>query len=264
MADLPQPIDPSQIAENLGDVRDRIAGAALRSHRDAGLVTLVAVSKTQPVEAVQAAWEAGQRVFGENRVQEALEKMAPAPPEAQWHLVGHLQTNKARKVAGKFAMVHSLDSLELARELDKRQGAWVAAETPGPETSVLDVLVQLNWTGEETKSGIRSMAEMADLMAVVRGCSHLRLRGLMTMPDPAFDERATRLHFAHIRELLVTVRNEFGLGKEFDQLSMGMTHDFEWAIEEGATIVRVGTAIFGQRRPRPPGTQPVPSQEAMP
>ena len=237
-------INQNQIAENLTLVRDRIAAAAARSSRPAGAVTLVAVSKTQPAEAVLAAWQAGQHVFGENRVQEALEKMEHTPPEVQWHLVGNLQTNKARKVAGKFAMVHSVDSIGLARELDKRQGALAGEGSPTP----LEVLVQLNWTGEATKSGIREQAALAELMATLRDCTHLIPRGLMTIPNPDFDERQTRNHFAQIRELLAATRTEMGLGAEFDQLSMGMTHDFEWAIEEGATIVRVGTAIFGQRR----------------
>ena len=251
------PDDQSHIAHNLAAVRERMAGAAARAGRDVAEVTLVAVSKTQPAEAVQAAWEAGQRVFGENRVQEALEKMAHCPPEAQWHLVGHLQTNKARKVAGTFAMLHSLDSIELAREMNRRQGSKVEAGEAAP----LEVLIQLNWTSEATKSGVQDMASLGEMIAVLRDCPHLRPRGLMTMPDPDYDERQTRAHFSLVRDLLSAARAEHNLGAAFDQLSMGMTHDFEWAIEEGATIIRVGTAIFGARQPmnkqpQPQGTTP--------
>jgi len=229
------------LAENLAAVRERVAAAARRSGRSAEAVTLVAVSKTKPLAAVVAAWEAGQRDFGENRVQEALGKIADAPPGLVWHMIGHLQANKARLVPGRFAMVHSVDSARLAHALQK------AMERHADPGRTLDVLIQLNWTGETTKSGVADEAGLRDLVAEVGACPALRLRGLMTMPDPALGEAETRRHFAQVARLRERLQADLGLGPAFDALSMGMTHDFEWAIEEGATIVRVGTAIFGAR-----------------
>ncbi|MBI4083592.1 MAG: YggS family pyridoxal phosphate-dependent enzyme [Candidatus Lambdaproteobacteria bacterium] len=226
------------IAENLAQVRGRIAEAARRSGRPAEAIALVAVSKTKPLAAVVEAWQAGQRLFGENRVQEALPKIAQAPAELEWHLIGHVQTNKARQVPGRFRMLESLDSPRLARELDRHAreaGVW------------LDALIQLNWCHEPSKTGVRDEQELEALIAAVRSCPGLRLRGLMTIPDPALSEPDTRRHFAAVRELQQRLARAQGLDAAFDQLSMGMTHDFEWAIEEGATLVRVGTAIFGAR-----------------
>ena len=229
---------PTPIAENLARVRERVAAAAARSGRPAEAVTLIAVSKGQPAEAVRAAFGAGQRIFGENRVQEGVAKVGALPAEAVWHLIGHLQTNKARLVPGHFPWVHTVDGERVAHALERSAAAAGTA---------LEVLIQLNWCREPTKSGVSDRAGLDALLETVRQCSALRLRGLMSMPDPAFDEARTRAHFAEIRELLGSLRGEFGLGPEFSALSLGMSHDFEWAIEEGATIVRVGTAIFGAR-----------------
>ena len=234
----------STITENLALVRERVDAAARRSGRKADDVTLVAVSKTQPVEAVWEAFQAGQRVFGENKVQEALGKIAKGPKGCEWHLVGHLQSNKAGKVPGNFTVVHSLDSSSLALELEKRAGA---------KDRPVEVLIQLNWSGEDTKSGVRNISDLGALMGGLLACNYLDPIGLMTIPDPEMDETATRKHFAQMRELLETIRKDFGLGPEFKELSMGMTEDFEWAIEEGSTIVRVGTAIFGKRNTLPKG-----------
>ncbi len=239
------------IAENLERVRASVAGAAVAAGRSPEEITLIAVSKEKPAAAVAEALAAGQRVFGENRVQEALGKIESvagkaegeteweAEGKAEWHLIGHLQTNKARMVPGRFRAVHSLDSGRLARALDRH------AESAGV---VLDVFLQLNLAREASKTGVEDAAELGRLMECVLGCTALRARGLMTLPDPALDETATRRHFAQVRELQTKLGADFDLGPAFDQLSMGMSHDFLWAIAEGATMVRVGTAIFGARK----------------
>ncbi|MCZ6730080.1 MAG: YggS family pyridoxal phosphate-dependent enzyme [SAR324 cluster bacterium] len=228
----------STIADNLAAVRDSIAEAAQAAGRDPQEVTLIAVSKTKPAAAVAQALAAGQRVFGENRVQEALGKIEAVPPGAEWHLVGHLQSNKARQVPGKFSTVHSLDSPRLALALQK-QAAQAGVS--------LGVLIQLNLKGEASKGGVRDMAGLGALLQTVLDCPALSPRGLMTLPDPGYSEAETRRHFAEVRGLRDSLRAEFGLGPAFRELSMGMSHDFAWAIAEGATMVRIGTAIFGAR-----------------
>lgn len=226
------------IAENLAAVRRRIAEAERRAGRPAGSVALIAVSKSQPARAIQEALQAGQRVFGENRVQEALEKIASTGAGADWHLIGHLQSNKAKLVPGRFKAVQTVDSVKLATAL----GAHAAALG-----AVLEVMVQLNWTREATKSGVQDWDGLRDVLACMHGLPALRATGLMTIPDPSFGERQTREHFALVSGLLERARRELDPGPQFRELSMGMSHDFEWAIEEGATVVRVGTAIFGTR-----------------
>jgi pyridoxal phosphate enzyme (YggS family) len=229
---------PETIADHLALVRERIAQAARRSGRAPEAVTLVAVTKTQPAARVREAFEAGQRVFGENYVREALAKMAELPPGAVWHLIGHLQTNKVRLAVGHFPWIESVDSARLARALEQR------ARESG---LVLDVLAQVNWSHEATKSGVTDPDALRVLAEEWGACRALRLRGLMTIPDPAFGERELRRCFAGMRALREALAAEFGLGERLTELSMGMSHDYEWAIEEGATIVRVGTAIFGAR-----------------
>jgi pyridoxal phosphate enzyme (YggS family) len=231
-------IAASSIAERLAQVQARIAEAARRSGRPASAVRLIAVSKTHPASSVAAACAAGQLEFGENRVQEALEKMPQSPPEAVWHLIGHLQSNKAKLVPGAFRMVHTVDSIKLAEALDRHAQAVGAT---------VEVLLQANLTGEATKSGVQDAAALEPLLAAVLRCPALAARGLMTMPDPGYDERRTRAVFARLRELLARLRADCAAGPAFCDLSMGMSRDFEWAIEEGATLVRVGTAIFGGR-----------------
>jgi PLP dependent protein len=227
------------IAENLAAVRERIAAAARAAGRAPEAVRLVAVSKTQPAAAVREACAAGQRLFGENRVQEALAKMDEAGPGPEWHLIGHLQSNKARDVPGRFALVHSLDSERLADALQRH--AQAAGVT-------LPVLIQLNWAHEASKSGIGDEPALRRLVEHVRAaCPRLALRGLMTIPPPELDEGETRRSYARIRTLHGGLQAEFGLGADFSELSFGMSHDFQWAIAEGATLVRVGTAIFGAR-----------------
>jgi len=229
---------PGNVAENLAQVKDRIAEAARRSGRNGDSVTLIAVTKTQPVLRVREAFDAGQRVFGENYVQEALPKIADLSPEARWHLIGHLQSNKARTAVGAFACIQSLDSAKLAQVLERR-----AAEAGRP----MDSLAQVNWSRETTKSGLPDSDALRRLVEELAGYRWLKLRGLMTIPDPESGEAELRRCFAEMRRLREILGKEFGLEASLTELSMGMSHDFEWAIEEGATMVRVGTAIFGAR-----------------
>ena len=226
------------IAENLAHVRDRIAAAARRSGRQASSVRLVAVSKSHPVSAIVEAFAAGQRDFGENRVQEALAKQPEAPAGIVWHLIGHLQSNKAKLVPGAFQAVHSVDSVRLLEALNRH--AQAAGRT-------LDVLLQANLSGEPSKSGVPDVAALAPLLTAALRSAALRPLGLMTIPDPALGEAETRAEFRRLRESLERLRSACGAGAAFRELSMGMSHDYEWAIEEGATLVRVGTAVFGPR-----------------
>jgi pyridoxal phosphate enzyme (YggS family) len=228
------------IADNLALIRFRIAAAAKRSGRPASAVRLIAVSKTHPASAVAEAFAAGQREFGENRVQEGLAKQPECPQGITWHLIGHLQSNKAKLVPGAFACVHSVDSVRLAEALDR------SAQAAG---TTIQVLLQANLSGEATKSGIQDIAALEPLLAAMLKCPALRPVGLMTLPDPAYNEVQTREVFARMRALLETLRASCGAGPGFCELSMGMSHDYEWAVEEGATFVRVGTALFGQRTP---------------
>jgi PLP dependent protein len=227
------------IAERVAAVRERIARAAERASRPPGDVTLVAVAKTHPAEAVRAAFAAGVRDFGENRLQEAEPKVAATADLAaaglRWHLVGHLQSNKARKAAALFGLVHSVDSLELGRRL-----ARIGVEGSRP----VRALVQVDLAGEETKFGLPEGELLATLEAL-RGSEGLRVEGLMLLP-PDLEPEAARPYFRRLRALRDQA-HAAGLlaGRE---LSMGMSHDFEAAIEEGATLVRVGTAIFGDRK----------------
>ena len=229
------------IAENITVVRERIAAAAHRAVRRPEEIALMAVSKTQPPERVREAYEAGQRLFGENRVQEFSAKAAALADlhAAAWHMIGHLQTNKATRTAELFRAVDSVDSLKLAEKLD------AAARTLGKK---LDVLVEINVGGEAAKSGVapdsRELEEM--LMAAPR-LEALVLRGLMTVPPFTDNPEGARPFFRKLRALRDTIAARKLPAVAMDQLSMGMSHDFEVAIEEGSTCVRVGTAIFGER-----------------
>jgi hypothetical protein len=215
----------ADIAANLADVNARIRAAAGRAGRDPASVTLVAVTKTKPLEDLLAAYEAGVRHFGENRVQEAEAKFPHLPPDAVRHLVGPIQSNKANRAARLAGVLHAVDSAEIARRLARAAAA---------EGRRLAVYVEVNTGGEETKAGV-APAGAAALAEEVRALPQLDLRGLMTIPPPG----ETRPHFATLRRLAA----ELGLAG----LSMGMSDDFEAAIEEGATVVRVGTALFGSR-----------------
>lgn len=223
------------IASNLQAVNAAVARSAVAAHRDAGTVTLLAVSKQAPAAAVRTACAAGQHAFGENYVQEALGKMAQLQDLVlEWHFIGPLQSNKTRDIAHNFAWVHSVDRLKLAERLSAQRPSGMPP---------LNVCIQVNMSGEASKSGVMPQETVALAQAVAR-LPQLKLRGLMAIPAPARGSQAQRAPFARLRELLQQLKAQ---GLELDTLSMGMTHDMEAAILEGATIVRVGTAIFGAR-----------------
>jgi PLP dependent protein len=222
----------SDLEANLAAIRGRINDACARSGRHSDEVKLVAVSKMHPARVLQEAIIAGISVFGENKVQEAESKIAEIGREkAEWHLIGHLQSNKARKAVQFFDVIHSLDSVELAERLER-----ICIEEGRDE---LTVLIQVDLAREETKSGITER-ELPELVDHLKTCERLKFEGLMALPPFFEDPEATRPYFERLRKL----RDETVPGGE---LSMGMSHDFEVAIEEGATIIRVGTAIFGER-----------------
>jgi pyridoxal phosphate enzyme (YggS family) len=217
------------IADNLQAVKARIDHAARAAGRDPGAVTLLAVSKTHPVARIADASAAGQRAFGENYVQEALEKIA-ALPWLEWHLIGPLQSNKTRPAAESFAWVQTVQSEKIARRLSEQRPVGLPP---------LNVLIQVNASGEATKSGA-APAQVRSLAQAMQSLPRLRLRGLMAIPEPG----ASALRYREMAALYERLKGEFGL----DTLSMGMSDDLEVAIGEGATMVRVGTAIFGVRR----------------
>ena len=233
------PLD-ADIAANLDDLRRRLRAAASRTGRPESSVRLIAVTKTFGPEHVRAAMAAGQREFGENRVQEGLDKIAAVADSAlAWHLIGHLQTNKARKAAAAFAWIHSIDSVELLRKVDA--GAVDAGTTP-------QVLVQVDLAQETTKFG----AERGVVTDIVRAALEARavqLRGLMIVPPIPEQAEASRPWFRQLRELREALVTDGIPAAHLSELSMGMSQDFDVAIEEGATMVRIGTSIFG-RRPR--------------
>ncbi len=225
------------IASRLHQVRLRIARACAAAGRPANDVTLLAVSKTCPAQHVREARAAGQAAFGENYVQEALakiEQLADLRSAIEWHLIGPLQSNKTRAVAEHFDWVHSVDRLKLAERL--------SAQRP-PQLGPLNVCLQVNISGEASKSGLTA-AELPEVARAVARLPGLRLRGLMAIPEPAVDLEAQRAPHRALSELLLVLRRD---GLALDTLSMGMSADLEAAIAEGATLVRVGTAIFGER-----------------
>jgi pyridoxal phosphate enzyme (YggS family) len=231
--------ESSTLVDRIERVHTRMRDAARRANRTVDEITLVAVSKTHPVEAIQAAISCGLAEFGENRVQEAEQKIPMVGREAaRWHLIGHLQSNKARRAVELFDVVHSVDSAALAMRLNR-----ICEEI---QRETLPVLIQIDLGHETTKSGIDE-ASVRDIVTTVGDCSRLKLAGLMTLP-PFFDEaERVRPYFRRLRELRDKLQAESAFGNQPGDLSMGMTHDFEIAIEEGATMVRVGTAIFGER-----------------
>jgi pyridoxal phosphate enzyme (YggS family) len=228
----------SDIPGRLAEVRDRIANAAGRAGRRPDGVRLIAVSKTHPIDAVRAAADAGQIHFGENKVQEALQKIAQSSDtRLRWHLIGHLQSNKARKAAGVVDAIHAIDSVDLLKKVDQ------AAAAAGRR---IDVLIQVDLALEDTKYGA-PVSEVGAIVTAAEGCTAATLTGLMLLPPLAENPEDARPWFRRLREL----RDELvaaGAGADrLRELSMGMSHDFEVAIAEGATMVRVGTAIFGER-----------------
>ena len=231
--------DSDTVAANLAAVRARLEHAARTAGRDPATIRLLAISKTFSADAVRAAYQAGQRDFGENKVQEALQKMEQtADLSIDWHLVGHLQSNKAKRVAG-FAAIHAIDSRELLLRIDR-----AAAE----QGTAPRVLLQVDLAGETTKFGIPE-TDVADLIGTELHAA--RLVGLMLLPPYAENPEDVRPWFRRLRELADRLRGEGNPPERLAELSMGMSHDFEVAIQEGATMVRVGTSIFGRRTPAP-------------
>ncbi len=228
-----------EIRANLAEVHGRIREAAARANRRAEEVTLIAVSKTFPAAIVQQAVDGGALDLGENRVQEAVEKAKQvAANNLRWHLIGHLQANKARAAVLTFDVIHTIDGVEIARRLDR---------IAGEEQRRLDVLIQVDLAHEPTKSGAVETALPA-IMESLDTANHLRLTGLMVLPPFFAETEKTRPYFRRLREILEAVNRHRPAAKQLTQLSMGMSHDFEVAIEEGATMVRVGSAIFGERK----------------
>ena len=223
------------IAERVERIRERIQSACARAHRADDSVRLLAVTKKQPPERVREALEAGVTVFGENRVQEAKAKISMCPGQAIWHMIGHLQTNKVRDTVRMFQMIHSVDSLKLLEAIDE------AGESTG---RVMPVLLEVNVSGEASKFGLAPDAVPAVLESANR-LQRVQVAGLMTIPPPADEPEKIRPHFARLRTLRDAWRA--GTGSGLDELSMGMSGDFEVAIEEGATWIRLGTALFGTR-----------------
>jgi PLP dependent protein len=239
------------ISNNVERVRDRMARAAERARRQPSEITLVAVSKTFPAEAIREAYAAGVRHFGENRVQEWEQKRpAVADLDATWHLVGHLQSNKARRATRLFHAIDSVDDLSLARKLNDSLSELASGEPSAAKLSARKLTVQLEvrLSPEETKTGI-SEAGLLSLAEGVFSLPHLDLRGLMTIPPLFDDPEQVRPYFRRLRELRDDLARR--IGRPLSDLSMGMSHDFEIAIEEGATQVRVGTAVFGTRTLKP-------------
>jgi PLP dependent protein len=229
------------VAANISSIQEHMASAARRAGRRPQEIALMAVSKTQPPERIREAYNAGQRLFGENRVQEFAAKADAARDlrASEWHMIGHLQTNKAAKTAELFRAVDSVDSLKLAEKLD------AAARTLGRK---LDVLIEINVGGEAAKSGIAlDSRALEELLLAAPRLEALVFRGLMTVPPFTDDPEGARPYFRKLRELRDAIAARKLPAIAMDQLSMGMSHDFEVAIEEGSTCVRVGTAIFGER-----------------
>jgi PLP dependent protein len=255
--------EKSAIPENLERIRERVARAAWRAGRGVEDVTIVAASKTFPFEAIRSAYDAGLRHFGENRVQEWESKQARvADLEATWHLIGHLQSNKARRAAGLFDRVDSVDSLALAQKLDAAaEGAGaegvrlISAEKSRRDAGAmkdgaasaerLRVLIEVRFGDESTKSGVAE-SDLAMLAEGVAGLANLELLGLMTIPPFRDDAEKVRPYFSKLREIREDLARR--MGRPLPVLSMGMSHDFEVAVEEGATEIRVGTALFGERK----------------
>ena len=229
-------MEPDKIAANLEKVRATIAEAERKSGRAAGSVELVAVTKTHSAEVIQRAVDAGQLLFGENRVQEAKAKIPELPSKLRWHLIGHLQSNKARLALTLFEMIHGVDSIDLLQHLNR------VAEDLGVFPRVL---LQVNVAGESSKFGFPPQKLLSEVESIVQ-IDRLQIEGLMTIPPLANSPEQSRKYFVQLRELRDRLEREFKF--PLPHLSMGMTADYGVAVEEGATLVRVGTAIFGERR----------------
>ena len=225
------------LKDNFETVEKKVAAACVRAGRDRSEVTLIAVSKTKPVEMLQEVYDAGARDFGENKVQEICEKYDKLPSDIRWHMIGHLQRNKVKQVIDKAAMIHSVDSYRLAQEIS------VQAQKKG---LTITILIEVNIANEESKFGI-SAEDTIQLVEEVAALPNLSIKGLMTIAPYVVDAEENRLYFRQIKQLSVDIKNKNIDNVSMDVLSMGMTGDYEVAIEEGATMVRVGTGIFGAR-----------------
>lgn len=225
------------ISENLDHIEERICAACERAGRDRRSVTLICVTKTKPLEMLQEAYEKGQRDFGENKVQEICRKKPELEPDIRWHMIGHLQRNKVRQLMGQTVMIHSVDSLRLAETISAE------AEKAG---LVMPVLIEVNAAQEESKFGV-SIEETEELVRAISALRGVHIEGLMTIAPYTDDPESNRGYFARLRELAVDIGQKCIDNVSMGVLSMGMTGDFEVAIEEGATHIRVGTGIFGER-----------------
>jgi PLP dependent protein len=231
------------IGENIARAQDQIAAAAHRAHRNPEEIILMGVTKTVPAQQIREAYDAGLRIFGENRVQEFATKAAALRylPEAEWHMIGHLQTNKAAKAAELFGHIDSVDSLRVAQKLNS------SADELGKK---LTVLIEINIAGEAAKSGVTpDSASLEEILDAAPELSSLDIRGLMTVPPYHDEPEQSRPYFRKMRALFGKIASRKFPAVRMEVLSMGMSHDFEIAIEEGATCIRVGTAIFGKRPP---------------
>ena len=225
------------LKENLTKVEENIQKACDKAGRNRSEVTLIAVSKTKPVEMLQEIYDEGIREFGENKVQEMCEKMEVMPQDIKWNMIGHLQTNKVKYIIGKTSLIHSVDSLKLAEEIQKQAVK---------HDVTADILVEVNIANEESKFGI-SKDETIQMVKDIAKLDHLRIKGLMTIAPFVENPEDNRLYFREIKQLSVDINNQNIDNVSMDILSMGMTGDYMVAIEEGATMVRVGTGIFGER-----------------
>ena len=230
-------MNDSVIGNNLAEVRKNIENACRLSGRDPREVTLVAVSKTKPVPMLMEAYDAGARVFGENKVQEIQAKYDLMPADVSWHMIGHLQTNKVKYIVDKVGMIHSVDSYRLASVIENE-----AAK----KDRVIPVLLEVNVAGEETKYGV-SKEEVIPLLAEIAGFQHIQVCGLMTIAPFVTDPEENRLVFRELKKISVDIKAKNMNNILMETLSMGMTGDYQVAIQEGATMVRVGTGIFGER-----------------
>lgn len=225
------------ITENLKEVEARVCAACERAGRKREDVTLISVSKTKPVELLEEAYQAGSRYFGENKVQELVDKYEVMPKDIHWQMIGHLQRNKVKYIIDKAELIHSVDSIRLAETIDKE-----AAK----KGTVANVLLEVNMAKEDTKFGLMPEDVLNFVKEIVR-FQHIKVQGLMTIAPFVEDPEENRIHFANLRKLAVDIGKEKVNNVNMSILSMGMTNDFEVAIEEGATMVRIGTAIFGER-----------------
>lgn len=225
------------LKENLINVENNIMKACEKAGRNRSEVTLIAVSKTKPVEMLQEVYDQGIRYFGENKVQEMCDKMEVMPKDINWNMIGHLQTNKVKYIVGKTSLIHSVDSLKLAEEIQKQAIK---------NNVVVDILVEVNIANEETKFGI-SKEDAIQMVKDIAKLDHIKIKGLMTIAPFVENPEDNRLYFREIKQLSVDINNQNIDNVCMDILSMGMTGDYMVAIEEGSTMVRVGTGIFGER-----------------